>query len=177
MQIEIEAKVKVDTHWPIVERLEQLGAVLVGDMIQTDAYFDDFERNLLAHDKGLRIRRQVSSGDEQVILTFKGACEDGKFKTRPEHDIKVGDQSELVNVLSGLGFNSMLTVEKKRRMWELNDCEVCLDEVKLLGCFVEVEGPSEVKIAETLKMLELDSLEHISCGYARMTAEKLDKEA
>ena len=161
MQIEIEAKVKVDSHEPVVKKLRQHGAVLMADLTQRDAYFDDLDRNLLSNDKGLRIRRQVSSGVEQIILTFKGERSDGKYKSRPEHNIEVGNHDELVKVLGGLGFGSVLTVEKSRQMWQLNDCEVCLDQLLMLGKFVEVEGPSEAKISEVLEMLGLDSLEHI----------------
>ena len=177
MNIEIEAKVKVESHEAVVEKLRQHGAEFVATLDQRDTYFDDADKKLLSNDKGLRVRRQVVDGIEQVVLTLKGARAEGKYKTRPEHNIEVGNQAELVNVLGGLGFEKCMVVEKIRQMWKLNDCDVCLDQLPLLGKFVEVEGPSEAKIDKTLEMLGLGGLTHVGAGYARLMADVLEQDS
>jgi adenylate cyclase class IV len=66
-----------------------------------------------------------------------------------------------------------LVFEKKRRIWRLGQCEVALDELPLLGNFLEIEGPDDKKIANVQKKLELTNLPHISESYATLMEEKL----
>ena len=49
---------------------------------------------------------------------------------------------------------------------------VCLDELPLLGCFVEIEGPGEEKIAAAAEKLKLAQSEHINDSYALMVARR-----
>ncbi|MHC5101006.1 MAG: hypothetical protein ACYSOG_04145, partial [Planctomycetota bacterium] len=58
----------------------------------------------------------------------------------------------------------------------LDDCEICLDELPYLGCFVEVEGPDEDVISGVLEKLDLHNEPHISHGYAAMMSHKLKQE-
>ena len=81
-----------------------------------------------------------------------------------------------VKVFESLGYHKKITVEKKRIMWLLDDCEICLDELPQLGCFVEVEGPDEDVISGVLEKLNLQNEPHISKGYAAMMSRKLKQE-
>ena len=173
MKIEIEAKVKVDSLDAIAVRLESLEAKLLEKLVQRDCYFEDRDGWLASNDKGLRIRRQTSVGIEKVILTYKGKRGESQFKSRAEYEVQVDDYENMVSVLDGLGYKVALSFVKRRQVWFLNGCAVCLDELPLLGCFVEIEGPGEALIAETLKVLELSQLEHIRCGYASLMKKKL----
>jgi adenylate cyclase class 2 len=171
--LEVEAKVKVDSLEVVAARLGSLGAKLIDKLVQRDCYFNDCDGKLASNDKGLRIRRQTSTGIDKVILTYKGKRGKSKFKSRPEYEVQVDDYDNMVSVLDGLGYKVALSFVKRRQVWFLNGCEVCLDELPMLGCFVEVEGPGETLIAETLKKLELSRLEHIRCGYARLMKNRL----
>ncbi|MHC5103080.1 MAG: hypothetical protein ACYSOQ_06655 [Planctomycetota bacterium] len=53
-------------------------------------------------------------------------------------------------------------------LWKLDECEVCLDELPELGCFVEVEGPDEETISSVLRKLSLHNEPHITKSYASM---------
>lgn len=173
MHIEIEAKVKVHCHEAVEQKLRQKNAVQLAEIDQKDFYFDDANKNLSSGGKGLRIRHQIASGVERVILTFKGKRKEGVYKIREEYEVEVSELEKMIGILMGLGYQESLIVEKKRVMWHLNDCEICLDNVEMLGKFVEVEGPSETVVEETIQMIGLDGLEHIQTGYASMIAEKL----
>lgn len=172
MSVEIEAKVKVGSHEAIAEELGGSGAVLLADIEQADIYYDFAQKSLTGSGKGMRIRRQKSAGIETVILTYKGKRQEGEYKIRPEHEVEVSDGQTLMDILDGIGLQKQLTVEKKRQMWQFNDCEVCLDDVAGLGAFVEVEGPSEATVKQTMKMLGLDGLKHIQDGYAKLLHKK-----
>ena len=171
--LEIEAKIKVDSLDTVAGLLDRCDAKLLADLTQRDCYFDDPENKMSSGNNSLRIRRQISAGVEDIILTYKGKRGDSKFKSRPEHQVCVDDYDNMVDILKGLGYEISLSLEKRRQMWLLNGCEVSLDELPLLGYFVEVEGPSETQIAQTLKTLELSHLEHIQDGYAKLMKKRI----
>jgi len=190
MAIEIEAKLKlarrscgglarqpggVSSHKQVIEKLRKLGAEFVSEQIQKDYYFDDENETLTGADKCLRLRRQRTGKDEKVFLTYKGAREKAKYKRREEVNVEVSDADAVEKLLCGIGFKKALAVEKKRLVWQLGGCEVGLDSVALLGDFVEIEGPSEEKIADVQKKLGLSDLPHISESYAVMVREKIGR--
>lgn len=173
MFIEIEAKLKVDSLKPIEDKLMRLGAEFVAEQLQSDEHFDDDVATLEKSDKCLRLRRQIVGGSTRYFLTYKGAKEKSNFKKRPEIEIEIKNADSTEQLLSALGYERKLTVEKKRRLWRLGGCEVALDELPLLGCFVEIEGADDYKIADVQDSLGLTDLPHIAKSYASLIAEKL----
>ncbi|MBA7712526.1 hypothetical protein ES703_121503 [subsurface metagenome] len=105
-------------------------------------------------------------------MTYKGAKEKSNFKRRQEIELEINDADSARKLLSALGYEQALIVEKKRRLWQLGDCEVALDQLVLLGDFVEIEGPDEEKIATVQKSLGLTDLPHIAESYASLVAKK-----
>lgn len=168
--LEIEAKVKVDSLEPVAERLGQVGARFATERVQNDAYFADAAGQLAQSGCGLRLRMEAVDGQSCSVLTFKGPRQDGVYKQRPEFETAVTDGAAMTKILEGLGYHNYLTVTKMRRVWQMDGCEVCLDNVPLLGCFVEVEGPDEAAIKGVLSRLGLADRPHISKGYAAMIA-------
>jgi len=175
--IEIEAKLKVDSLQEIEEKLAELGAEFLEEQLQTDCYFDDANRTLTKTDRGLRLRRQLIGRNEKIFLTYKGAKEDSKFKRRREIETEVSDADSAEKLLLALGYEKALVFEKKRRVWRLAECVVSLDELPLLGSFVEIEGPDEEKIADVQGSLGLADLPHISESYAILMAQKLHRQS
>jgi len=173
MGTEIEAKLKVDSLQEIESKLVQLGAEFLEEQLQKDSYFDDASDTLKKSDRCLRLRRQQADQTEKIFMTYKGAREKDPFKKRLEIEIEIKDADSARKLFSELGYESALVVEKKRRIWRLCQCEVALDELPLLGSFVEIEGPEEEKIAEVQKNLGLAHLPHITESYASLMAEKL----
>ncbi|MBA7707288.1 hypothetical protein ES703_116158 [subsurface metagenome] len=173
MCTEIEAKLKVDSLQEIARKLAELGAEFLEEQLQTDYYFDDVNTTLTKGDRCLRLRRQMVGRSEKFLLTYKGAKEKNEFKKRREIEIEVGDDDSAEKLLSALGYEKVLVFEKKRRIWRLGDCEVSLDELPLLGDFVEIEGPDEEGIADVQRNLGLANLPHIGESYAFLMDEKL----
>ena len=168
MTLEIEAKIKVENHDAVAQRLSELGACFIAEQTQCDAYFLDAESKLARRGCGLRLRTQTADAKTVAILTFKGPRKPGPYKTRPEYETPVADSKAMLRILEGLGFRNGLTVAKTRSLWELDGCMVCLDTVPPLGCFVEVEGPNDDAIKTVLTRLALADLPHITEGYAAM---------
>jgi len=173
MHIEIEAKIKVDSLREVAARLSELGAEFLSEHIQKDQYFDDVGRTLTKTDRGLRLRRQKSGNEEKIFLTYKGAREKDRFKKRQEIEMEITDGDSIENLLLAIGYEKAIVFEKKRRVYRLGGCEVALDELPLLGSFVEIEGPDGEKIADVQKSLGLSDLLSIKESYAGLMAAKL----
>ena len=172
MCIEIEAKIKVDSLAQLERKLAGLGAKFVAEQLQSDSHLDDASTTLLSTDRSLRLRRQVVGDSERHILTYKGSKEQSHFKRRQEIETEIKDADSMRRLLSELGYEEMLVVEKKRRLWRLDRCEVALDDLPLLGYFVEIEGPDEKEIAGVQERLGLSDLPHIAESYAHLIKEQ-----
>jgi len=173
MCVEIEAKLKVDSLPEVEQKLIELGADFQAEQLQTDFLFDDANSTLTRADQCLRLRQQSVAGSERFFLTYKGAKEKSNFKKRHEIEIEIKDADSTRKLLGALGYERVLVVEKKRRVWRLGNCEVALDQLPLLGDFVEIEGADDEKIANVQKTLGLANLSHIPESYAFLMEQKL----
>ncbi len=173
MYIEIEAKLKVESLEEIKHKLTVLGAEFLQEQLQTDYHFDDANMTLQKTDRCLRLRRQLVDKNERFYLTYKGAKEKSSFKKRQEIEIEVTDSDSVQKLFSALGYEKMLVIEKKRLTWRLNECKIALDELPLIGNFVEIEGPDEEKIADVQRGLGLSNLPHIRKSYQALITARL----
>ncbi|MDT8303140.1 MAG: class IV adenylate cyclase [Sedimentisphaerales bacterium] len=172
MCIEIEAKLKVDSLSEVEHKLCDLGAKFLCKQLQTDYLFDDANATLIKSDKCLRLRKQIVEKSESCFLTYKGAKEKSSLKRRQEIESEIHDADSIHKLLSALGYEQVLIVEKKRHLWQLGNCEVALDRLPLLGDFVEIEGSDEEEIANVQNSLGLGDLPHISNSYASLLMEQ-----
>jgi adenylate cyclase class 2 len=175
MCVEIEAKLKVDSLPDIERKLTELGADFKAEQLQTDFLFDDENAALTTADRCLRLRRQSVGGGESFFLTYKGPKEKSNFKKRREIEIEITEAESAQKLLSALGYEKVLVVEKKRRLWQLGRCAVALDQLPLLGDFVEIEGPNNEEIADVQNSLGLSELPHIEKSYAQLTKEEQER--
>lgn len=174
MKLEIEAKIKVDSFEPLTKRLAEIGAAPVVTVWEEDIYFDTASGTLLKNDCGLRLRKRITKGKgEQFILAYKGPRQSSTFKSRSEIETTLSNHQAMQTILEQLGCHKCLRIEKKRRIWQLGDCEICLDDVLQLGQFVEIEGPSEAAVATVIEKLGLNRKDHISEGYAQLMTRAL----
>lgn len=167
MPLEIEAKMAVPALDPLRDRLKDCGAAHVGDFLETNTFFDTEDRSLLAADEGLRLRvnRDTATGRETHIITFKGPRQAGPLKSRDEVELEVGEPQAAMTLLERLGFHRVLSFEKKRQSWKLDDCKIELDEVPHLGFFMEIEGPSEETVMRTRQRLGMDDRPIVKASY------------
>jgi adenylate cyclase class 2 len=176
MNIEIEAKLKVESLAEVAERIRESGGRLHQKILQRDFYFDHTAETLLKSDRCLRLRRQSTDNGKDVILTYKGPKEKTRLKKREEINLVVKDADSAEKLIETLGYEKALSFEKKREVWLLNECQVCLDELPLLGSFVEIEGPDEEKITRLQERLGLGNLSHIPKSYASLMRKQLKKQ-
>jgi adenylate cyclase class 2 len=175
MKIEIESKISVESFDSVISGLKESGATFREKVLQRDTFFVDKEKNLIATDRGLRLRRQICDGGEKVILTYKGKRQKKGFKSRREIEVEVNSFESMEEMFLALGLEKSIAFEKKRDYWFLDECEICLDELPMLGKFVEVEGPDEAAIRRVLEMIGLSASDHVDESYSRMMSAKLDE--
>ena len=162
MSHETETKFKVAGHAAVRRRLRAAGATYLGTVLQTDCYYDTPERMLLGRECGLRIRRARSLRrgadklDARPLLTVKGP---GKgtpnAKVRRELQTHLDDPAAVEEIFEAVGLAPTMTVQKRRASYRLGRCLVELDELPLIGCFVEIEAPSEKAILAVSRQLHL----------------------
>lgn len=132
---EVEIKAYLEEIASMETQLQQLGAVFQKSIRQSDTYFQHPIRNFAQTDEALRIR----NSDNQSYLTYKGPKLDSTSKTREELEIEIQKPEKFSNILKKLGFSSVLTVAKTRKIYSLDDITISLDNVDDLGDFIELE--------------------------------------
>jgi adenylate cyclase class 2 len=171
---EIEAKLKYDGHEDLKKVLRDAGADFTGDCIQRDTYFDDAAGSMKATDSALRMRLEVAAA-RRVVVTFKGPLEGSQFKKRLEVNVEVADGQAAEELLAGLGYRKAMMIEKKRSLWHLGGCEVALDELPLIGRFVEIEGPDENTVSAVQAAIGLAHLKHIPQSYTSLVQAEAER--
>jgi len=167
MALEIEAKLKVDSLDPVRARLQAQGGVFRGAALETDYIFDKADRSLQAADQALRVRtlHTLQGEPRPTTLTYKGRRHDGQFKTREEYEVAIDDAEALRRILAELDFVEVIRFQKRRESWALGDCRIELDELPYLGCYVEIEGPSEAAVRDVQERIGLAELCPVRSTY------------
>ncbi len=183
MPRELEAKHRVESLVPVRTALERLGATMELRCVEWNQIFDTPEGRLKDRRIGLRLRTLdraetptgagvpcISGG---ATLTFKGPPERSAYKSREEVEVVVNHPAGMVELLGGLGFIRVLGYAKRREHWRLGECHVELDELPQLGCFVEVEGPSEQAIDATRQQCGLTACPLVRESYVGLVSSHL----
>jgi adenylate cyclase class 2 len=175
MPLEIEIKLKVDSHEAVVGKLKALGAEHAGTARETNVFFDRPDGSLRRVDCGLRVRFTVPLGTqpgqtakETALLTFKGPAGTTGLRSREALDLRMTPTDQVVPLLEALGFKRVFLFEKNRDSWRLGGCLVELDVLPHFGSFLEIEGPSEAAVHAVQERLGLGQLAAHEESYARM---------
>ncbi len=173
MSTELEAKFKLDSHDVLRDALRACGAQHLSTVIEENHILDRNDGALHHAGCALRVRGcdTCAGTPKPDTLTYKGAKMKSRFKSRPEYEVHVSSARETLTILQNCGFAVTLSFQKKRESWRLDDCLVELDELPILGLFVEIEGPSESAIQTAQDKLGLGDLAHVHRGYVGMLAD------
>ena len=136
---------------------------------QRDIYYEHPCKSYAESDEAVRIRHQ----NGKIFLTYKGPKIDSTTKTREEIEFPVPEDAELF--LEKLGFVRKAEVIKERRLYHYEGMEVCVDHVRGLGVFIEIEkqGDPDVERPEVLALARRMGLEEfITLSYMEMLIEQ-----
>lgn len=175
MSREIEVKHRLDDATGLRQRLVAAGAVRDALAQEVNHILDTPERRLLNAGCGLRIRsaRPVTPpGPAQVTLTFKGprdaALAQRGIKAREELETAAADEATLLAVFARLGFAPVIMYEKRRETWHWPDCVATIDELPLLGWFVELEADDQAALLARRAQLGLTDASAVDETYVRL---------
>ncbi len=175
MHAEIEAKLKVDSLLAVEHRLGECTATFLRETLQTDVYFDTIDGKLTRADECLRLRSEKVGEQERLVLAYKGPKQPEDYTKRIEIEVEVRDAKATGSLLAALGYGQALAFNKRRRLWRLHDGEVALDELPLVGAFVEIEGPDSRTITRVQEWLGLSHVPHTMDSYASLIEQALSR--
>jgi adenylate cyclase, class 2 len=159
---ETEVKYRVDSLSDVENRLRELGAKLTAERVyENNVRYEDATNSLSANKRVLRMRQ-----DTRARLTYKepGSSQREGLASRTELEIEVSDFETADLLLQKLGFHPSWIYEKYRTTYEMDDCEIVLDETPL-GQFIEIEGDAD-SIDKMVKMLGLEEAQPIIESYS-----------
>ena len=163
---EIEVKYAVADLLAVEKRLKAIGAQLIQARIfESNLRFDDQDGSLGKTASVLRLRL-----DTAARLTYKGpSVFDAGVRDRLEIEFVVGDFYAARSFLEALGYRVIMTYEKYRAMYNLEEVTVTLDELPY-GSFVEIEGPDAESIRQVNEQLGLDWDAAVQESYSEIFA-------
>ncbi len=169
--IEVEAKAQCSPE--IEEKILEMGGKWIGVENHLDQYFNSPQHDFAKTDEALRIRIK----EEGTRLTYKGPKLDSVTKSRKEVTVKVDDPGSLEEILNSLGFSVAAVVKKRRVKYALEGATLCLDDVKGLGTYLEVELSADddwedAKDQVLAIMSRLGLKESIRKSYLELLAER-----
>ncbi|MBW2993189.1 class IV adenylate cyclase [Candidatus Woesearchaeota archaeon] len=150
--MEIEARVRVKDFEKLKQELINLGASFGDTKKQEDRYFYNKEQ-LAKEVKGpgsfvLRIRKS-----DKCFLTYKAFTD--QLGAWDEHEVLIDDFDVMNTILLKSDFVQIIQVIKSRTKGNLGEYELCLDEIKDLGTFMEIQLIGEDKEDARQKLLAL----------------------
>ena len=129
MSIEVELKLKIRDKAEITASLKQLGFTEEELVVETDTYYTAAHHDFAALDEALRIRtvENLHTKEQSAVITYKGAKLDQTSMTR-----------------------------KELEYWKNGTITACVDNVKGLGDYLELEilADEEAQREEALEKLE-----------------------
>lgn len=158
MSIEVELKLKIRDKAEITASLKQLGFIEEELVVETDTYYTAAHHDFAALDEALRIRtvENLHTKEQSAVITYKGAKLDQTSMTRKELETEIGDAETGREILVHIGFVPVPPVEKQRQYWKNGTITACVDNVKGLGDYLELEilADKEAQREESLEKLE-----------------------
>lgn len=184
--IEVEIKLPVYDRRSTEQSLREQG-FLPGDLVkESDTYFTGDFRDFRKTDEALRIRRcrNLTTGEENSAVTYKGPKMDEISMTRKELETGIEHADICKEIFASIGFRPVFPVNKLRQHYHLAHMTACLDQVEGLGDFLELEvlvrGEEEKEAALTWMEAVLEKMgrrmtETIRTSYLSMLQESAKK--
>jgi len=141
LEVELKASLSGVDLDELLTKMKELDFVPVQTLREIDTYFCGNDRDFHQTDEALRLRscQVMPDGEPETLITYKGPKIGTLAKTRTEHETAVGDMSTMVKLLTALGYRPLSPVEKIREEHTRGQITLCLDNIKGLGRFLELE--------------------------------------
>ncbi len=187
---EIEIKARVRHKEAVLRALGEKGVVLGEPITQHDRVYGVPEvvcgrqtKQPVSGDATspwLRIRTEIAGDKKMHYFTLKRSR--AAHLDKIEHEVEANDPDGVVNIIKELGFIEYSDITKTRRKGKIGDIEVCFDDVKDLGDFIELEKLTTEETSyevvaselwETLQNLGIHRTDEVTKGYDVLMTEQL----
>jgi len=159
MEIEYEATFENIDKDKVRGKLRELGARLVREEFMQKRVVFNLPKGHEVKGGWLRVR------DEGDKITLSLKIIDGeRIENQKEACLKVHDFEEASLLLETIGCDKKAYQESKREVWELDGCEVLIDEWPFLEPYLEVEGKSEEEVKAVCDKLGFDYSDALFCS-------------
>lgn len=173
---EIEVKARVKDFNLLMNNLKKLDCVFSELIIQDDYIYNKKGLDIKSeyHDTPvLRIRKQ----NNKILFTLK------KNRSNEldciEKEIEINNDAILTDIIELLDYVKTVEVHKSRIKTNYKEYEICLDSVKNLGDFIEVEKKSDEngekiqnELFDFLQTIGIEKEDRVFKGYDTLLCEK-----
>ncbi len=132
-------------------RLKAAGAELVKPEFMQRRHVFKFPKGHEIPGGWLRVRDE----SDKITLSLKIVNGD-KIEDQKEICLKVDNYQNAVELLKTMGCEVKAFQESKRERWELDGCDITIDEWPFLEPYVEVEGPDEAAVKAASEKIGFD---------------------
>lgn len=167
--MEIEIRAKINNIKNVEQRIVGLGAELIKQKKQVDKYFGEIN---LFKKLGYSFLMRVRNEGDKKFLTYKGAKskKDGVWE---EYEFNIDNEIMAEDMLKAMGLEKIIKVNKKRIEYKLDGLTICLDTIKDLGYFVEIESQDDNdidkdKLKKIMNKLNIEENQIMHKGYVTM---------
>lgn len=186
--IEVEVKLPIPDPEGVKNRILEAGFKEQMFIEERDTYFDNARGDIRANGEALRVRetKDCRTGKKQAQINYKGKKLDTQTMTRRELETGVEDGAVCREILQAIGYSpAEPEVIKVRTMLQKDSVTACLDNVRGLGDFLELEILVEREekkdaalgqIKDILNSLGYQVSDTVQTSYLSMLQRKADKE-
>lgn len=180
---EIEVLVKVlEPENSALKKLSKYGKPKIAKIVDR-YYYDERIKGMYKHDMTEMLR--VRTKNDKSYITYKKDIFLGKkWQYSDEYETEVKDPKIIEEIFKFILLKPLVTVNNTRHIYYYSDYEICLEVVKGLGLFLEIEclkpgrkTPQNVR-AEIFKLIEKTEIKvskELQIGKAEMMYKKKRK--
>ncbi len=176
---EIEIKAKLKNKAQVVKKLKALGCVFSPSITQEDSVYTKNIGSLeLYRNNEAYLRIRIKNVIETLFTLKKKGVND---LDAIEHEVTINSKEEMEQALFHMGYKKAMEINKTRTITHFDDCEICIDDVKGLGSFIEMEKLTNAKgdakkIQDQLfaffESIGIKKSDRVMSGYDILTLEK-----
>ena len=159
--IEVEVKLPVEDLNEIKRKLVKIGFEESSFIEERDTYFDNQQGDIRANDEALRVRetKDYRTGKIRAQINFKGKRLDAGTMTREELETGVENGEISRKILQAIGYIPVAPeVIKERIMLRRESVTACLDNVRGLGEFLELEILADSKKQKDAALGQIENI-------------------
>ena len=159
--IEVEVKLPVEDLNEIKRKLVKIGFEESSFIEERDTYFDNQQGDIRANDEALRVRetKDHRTGKIRAQINFKGKRLDAGTMTREELETGVENGEISRKILQAIGYITVAPeVIKERIMLRRESVTACLDNVRGLGEFLELEILADSKKQKDAALGQIENI-------------------